>query len=98
MTNQIRTVGVVGAGTMGSGIAQKLAQEGVRVLLVDVDALRVSGGLGRVRASLDEAVERKVFDRACAEAALARIEGTADFGRLAGADLVIEAVFEDLGT
>src|SRR2546430_16868864 len=89
-------IGVVGAGTMGSGIAQKMAQEGAAVVLVDVDEAKVAAGMARVKASLDEAVARKIFDRARADAALGRIEGSADFGRLGDADLVIEAVFEDL--
>lgn len=92
----IKTVGVVGAGTMGSGIAQKLAQEGARVLLVDLDEPKVRAGLDRIRASLDEAVARKIFDRARADQALSRVEGTASWAKLAEADLVIEAVFEDL--
>ncbi|HVY59996.1 MAG TPA: 3-hydroxyacyl-CoA dehydrogenase NAD-binding domain-containing protein, partial [Planctomycetota bacterium] len=95
--SKMEKVGVVGAGTMGSGIAQKLAQEGLSVVLVDLDDAKVAAGLGRVRATLDEAVARKIFDRAKADAVLGRIEGTADFGRLAAADVVIEAVFEDLG-
>ncbi len=92
----IRTVGVVGAGTMGSGIAQKLAQEGAKVLLVDLDQPKVDAGLARIRSSLDEAVNRKIFDRAKADQALARVEGTPSFEKLRDADLVIEAVFEDL--
>src|SRR3954469_21833068 len=92
----IKTVGGVGAGTMGRGIAQKLAQEGARVLLVDLDEPKVKAGLDRIKASLDEAVARKIFDRARAAQALGRIEGTASWDKLAAADLVIEAVYEDL--
>src|SRR5690242_1332655 len=96
MAGAIRTVGVVGAGTMGSGIAQKLAQESLSVVLVDVDDAKVKVGLDRVRASLDEAVARKIFDRAKADQVLARVQGTAAWEKLAACDLVIEAVFEDL--
>ena len=92
----IKTVGVVGAGTMGSGIAQKLSQEGARVLLVDLDQAKVDAGLTRIRSTLDEAVSRKIFDRARADQTLARIEGTPSWEKLRDADLVIEAVFEDL--
>jgi enoyl-CoA hydratase/3-hydroxyacyl-CoA dehydrogenase len=92
----IKTVGVVGAGTMGSGIAQKLAQENARVVLVDLDAAKVEAGLARIRSSLDEAVTRKIFDRTRADATLGRVEGTPAWDRLADVDLVIEAVFEDL--
>ena len=58
MSGAIETVGIVGAGTMGSGIAQKLAQEGARVILVDLDEAKVKAGLDRIRSSLDEAVTR----------------------------------------
>jgi enoyl-CoA hydratase/3-hydroxyacyl-CoA dehydrogenase len=92
----MKTVGVVGAGTMGSGIAQKLAQEDAQVVLVDLDDAKVEAGMKRVRSSLEEAVTRKIFDKARADAALGRIKGTSHFEELAAADLVIEAVFEDL--
>jgi enoyl-CoA hydratase/3-hydroxyacyl-CoA dehydrogenase len=96
MSGTIRKVGVVGAGTMGAGIAQKLAQEGADVVLLDTDDARVAAGLARVRRSLEEAVARRIFDEKRAAAALARIRGAVDFAALAEADLVIEAVFEDL--
>ena len=93
---RIVRVGVVGAGTMGSGIAQKIAQEGFEVVLVDVTDELVQKGLERVKTMLKEAVERKIFTPQQVEQILARIKPTTDKGRLADCDIVIEAVFEDL--
>lgn len=89
-------VGVVGAGNMGSGIAQKLAQEGLLVTLVDVKEEFVSRGLSNIKNTLQEGVNRKVFTPEQMEATLTRVEGTVSMEALADADLVIEAVFEDL--
>src|SRR4051794_29411905 len=92
----IRTLAVVGAGNMGSGIAQKMATQGFPVTLVDLDDAKVARGLAIIDKTLAEGVARKVFKPEQAAAIRARIEGTADFAKLAGADLVVEAVFEDL--
>ncbi len=96
MADSFQTLGVVGAGNMGGGIAQKMATEGFAVILVDVDDAKVARGLGIIERSFAEAVERRVLAPAQAEAARARIRGTARFEDLAAADLVVEAVFEDL--
>ncbi len=93
---RLNTFAVVGAGNMGSGIAQKIATEGFPVLLLDLDQEKVDRGIGIVRRMLDEGVERKVFRPEQAEAILGRIRGTTDWNDLAEADLVVEAVFEDL--
>jgi enoyl-CoA hydratase / 3-hydroxyacyl-CoA dehydrogenase len=92
----VRTLAVVGAGNMGSGIAQKMATSGFQVLLVDLDDSRVARGLSIIEKTLAEGVARKVFKPEQAEAARSRIRGTASFADLAEADLVVEAVFEDL--
>ena len=88
-----RTVAVVGAGTMGAGIAQKIAQEGFAVLLADTELVRADAGRAKVAASLDEAVAKQVLGRAEAEAALARVRAVGDLAELRDADLVIEAIF-----
>src|ERR1700722_19791422 len=90
-----RQLAVVGAGNMGSGIAQKLATEGFPVILVDVDAERVDRGLKSIDRMLAEAVERRVMPADRAATIRARVRGTAHLGDVAGADLVIEAIFED---
>ena len=92
----IRALAVIGAGNMGSGIAQKAASEGFPVVLVDLDDAKVERGLATIDRTLAEGVERKIFRPDDAKAVRSRISGTADWSRLAGADLVIEAVFEDL--
>jgi enoyl-CoA hydratase/3-hydroxyacyl-CoA dehydrogenase len=90
-----RKLGVVGSGNMGSGIAQKMAAEGFDVVLLDLDYRQVDRGLRIVRQTLEQGVERGLFGPEQAEAVRGRIEGTTDWGRLADADLVVEAVFED---
>jgi len=92
----LRTLAVIGAGNMGSGIAQKAAAEGFPVLLIDLDDAKVARGLGIVEKTLAEAVERKIHRPDDASAIRSRITGTADWSKLAAADLVVEAVFEDL--
>ncbi len=95
-TRLVRVLGVIGAGNMGSGIAQKAATEGFPVVLVDLDDAKVKQGLAIIEATLAQGVERKVFRADDAKAIRERITGTADWTKLAAADLVIEAVFEDL--
>ena len=93
--SQINKIGVIGAGNMGSGIAQKMAQEGLNVVMVDIKEEFVERGLATIKGLLQEAVDRKIFKPEQVEATLARITGTTDFGAVADADLVVEAVFED---
>ncbi len=89
-------LGVVGAGNMGSGIAQKMASEGFTVILVDLDEEKVARGVASIRKTLAEGVERRIFKPADAEAIQARVSGTTDWDKLRQADCVVEAVFEDL--
>jgi len=86
---------VVGAGNMGSGIAQKMATEGYAVTLVDLDDERVARGLKIIEKTIEEGVARRIFKPGDAAAILGRIGGTARFEDLSGVDLVVEAVFED---
>ena len=93
--SQINKIGVIGAGNMGSGIAQKIAQEGLNVVVVDIKTEYVERGLNLIEHLLGEGVERKIFSPEQVAEILARITGTTDFSAVADADLVIEAVFED---
>ena len=93
--SQIKKIGVVGAGNMGSGIVQKIAQEGIPVVMVDLKDEFVQRGLGTIRRLLQEGVERKIFKPEQVDQILSRITGTTDFKAVADADIVIEAVFED---
>jgi len=97
MEREFRSVGVVGAGNMGSGIAQKYAAEGYEVVLVDLDEAAAERGIARIDGSLREAVERKIYSPDRAGEIRARIRGSGDFRALAGVDLALEVVFEDLG-
>ena len=93
--SQIKKIGVIGAGNMGSGIVQKIAQEGIPVVMVDLKEEFVQRGLGNIRRLLQEGVERKIFKPEQVQEILARVQGTTDFNAVADADIVIEAVFED---
>lgn len=88
---------VIGAGNMGSGIAQKMATEGFDVTLVDVDESSAARGREIIRKTLAEGVERKVFRADQAESILGRVTATSDWTRLGQVDLAVEAVFEDAG-
>ncbi len=91
----VRSVGVVGAGTMGSGIAQVFAQAGHDVVLVDVAQEALDRGVATIRRSLERFVAKGKMDQAAAEAALARVLPTTDLGAVAGTDFVVEAVVEN---
>jgi enoyl-CoA hydratase/3-hydroxyacyl-CoA dehydrogenase len=93
--SQINKIAVIGAGNMGSGIAQKIAQEGINVIMVDIKEEFVERGINTIRQMLKEAVERKILNSEQLHDVLSRIIGTCDFEMVAEADLVIEAVFED---
>ena len=92
----IERVFVAGAGLMGHGIAQVHAAIGKHVVLFEPDAARAEAGRERIAGNLDRAVAKGRLDAAERNATLDRIEPTADPARVADADLVVEAVFEDL--
>ena len=91
-----RVLGVVGAGNMGSGIAQKMATEGFDVILVDLTPEALERGLSSIQQTLSEAVQRRIMRQEKADAIASRISGTTNFAELARAELVVEAVFENL--
>ena len=93
---QIQTVGIVGAGTMGNGIAQACATSGIRVVMVDVSEAAVHKGLATIASSLDRLIKKDKLTPADKDAALARIQGSAQYEDLKGAQLVIEAATENL--
>ena len=96
MTAPIQRVAVVGAGNMGSGIAQKSAQEEFDVQMVDRELQWVERGQSIIANFLEEAVERRIFSPAQVEAIQGRITGVVGVENTAAdTDLVIEAVFED---
>jgi 3-hydroxybutyryl-CoA dehydrogenase len=91
-------LGVVGGGTMGSGIAQVAAQQGMDVLLWDVRQDLLEGALARIRGFVQRGVERGRMAQAEADAVMARIATTTEFEQFSDVDCVIEAVLEDIET
>ncbi|MEU0948680.1 3-hydroxyacyl-CoA dehydrogenase family protein [Streptomyces canus] len=96
MTFHQRTVAVLGAGTMGSGIATVTARAGHSTVLYDLDEGRVKQGLDRVGAFLDRSVKLGKLSVEDASVAKSGLRGTTDLRDLTATDVVIEAVFEDL--
>jgi len=95
LESEIRSVVVIGAGTMGHGIAQVAAMAGMRVVLTDRVAGAVERGMSRIRENLDSGVEKGKVDASLRDATLGRVTGGTDFLiAVASADLVIEAVPE----
>jgi 3-hydroxyacyl-CoA dehydrogenase len=92
----IRHVAVIGAGTMGGGIAMSLANIGIASTLIDADPAALDRGLGRVRANYASSVSRGRLAQTAMDERLASIRASVDIGDVKDADLVIEAVFEDL--
>lgn len=90
----MRTVGVIGAGQMGTGIAQTVAQHGMQVMLADVDLARAEAGKATIEKALGKLVGRGKIEIDQAEAALARITPIADYTPMADAGLIIEAATE----
>ena len=93
----IRSAAVIGGGTMGAGIAAALRDAGLPVVLVERDAAAVERGLANVGGIYAASVKRGRLSQEAADARLAGVTGTDDYGLLADTDLVIEAVFEDIG-
>lgn len=91
------TVGVIGAGTMGSGIATVMARAGHRTIVQDVDAGRVEAGIGHVSAFLDKSGKLGKLTTEQVDAAKSGLSGSVALDALAECDVVVEAVFEDLG-
>ncbi len=92
----LKKVGVVGCGLMGSGIAQISAQAGLDVVIREVDQALLDKGLGRIRKFLESGVAKGKLTRADADSVLGRIRGTVSLEDLADRDVVIEAVTENL--
>ncbi len=91
----ISTVGIVGAGTMGNGIAQACAVSGINVVMVDIAQAAVDKGVATVGKSLDRLLQKEKITEADKAAALGRIKGSTNYDDLKGAQLVIEAATEN---
>lgn len=97
MGTEIRKVGVVGLGLMGSGIAQICATAGLDVIVVEKEQGFLAKGLGRIKGSLAKLVEKGKLSQATQELAQAKLKSSTKVADLADCDLVIEAIVEDLG-
>ena len=92
----IRTVGVLGCGLMGSGIAQVCAQAGYKTIVREIDDVILTKGMGRIEKFLDAGVKKGKLTAASRDQTLTNLSGTTTFDTLAASDLVIEAVVENL--
>ncbi|MBA4172825.1 MAG: 3-hydroxyacyl-CoA dehydrogenase [Hyphomicrobium sp.] len=95
--SEVKKLGVLGAGMMGAGIALVAAKAGIDVVLIDRDTATAETGKGYSEKVFGKAVQRGNMTQDQADATLARITPTDDFALLDGCDLVVEAVFEDMG-
>ncbi|MFZ5591374.1 MAG: 3-hydroxybutyryl-CoA dehydrogenase [Bacillota bacterium] len=93
---EVKTIGVVGAGTMGAGIAQVAARAGFQVILRDVAENFVARGLGAIKKNLDRDVQKNRLSAQDAQEIMERISGTVNLTDLAGCDFIIEAIIEQM--
>lgn len=96
MNTQTKTVAVLGAGTMGSGIATVMARAGHRTILFDVDESNLQRGADSVRAFIDRSVRLGKMDDIAGVRAKEALVGTTDLADLATCDVVVEAIYENL--
>ena len=92
----IDRVAVIGAGTMGGGIAMCFATAGYAVTLVELSSDNLQRGLGVIQGNYQKAVDRGITQKTIADEAFRRITGTTDIGNISDADLVVEATFESM--
>jgi len=92
----IRTVGVLGCGLMGSGIAQVCAAAGYKTIVREVDEVAVNKGLGRIKRFLDEGVTKGKVTADARDKTLGDLSGTTTFDALKDCDLIVEAIVENL--
>jgi 3-hydroxybutyryl-CoA dehydrogenase len=93
---EIKTIGVIGAGTMGNGIAQVAAEAGFDVIMRDIEDNFVHRGMSTINKNLGRAVDKGKKSKEEAEEIISRIRGTTNLEDLKNADLVIEAVIENM--
>src|SRR5947209_7962054 len=95
MATEIRRVGVVGAGQMGSGIAQVCALAGIEVAVNDVSRERINAGLATINGNMARLIARNQMDERQRQTALSRIQPAISYAHLSDCDLVIEAATEN---
>jgi 3-hydroxybutyryl-CoA dehydrogenase len=92
---KIESVGIIGAGTMGNGIAQVCAVAGLNVVMIDVNDAAIERGIANIKRSLDRLIKKETLTEAKKEQALQRIKGSTAYSDLKGLSLVIEAATEN---
>lgn len=93
---EIKTLGVIGCGQMGGGIAQVAAQAGCQVIVREVSAEFLEKGMARITGFLEKDVSKGKISAADRDATMERLRGTTNLADLAGCDLVVEAIVEDI--
>ena len=93
---ELRSIGIVGCGLMGSGIAEVCARAGYKVTVREINDELLQEGLGRIQKSLGKAVARSKITQEQADQALAQIQGTVDLADFGDCDLVVEAAVENM--
>jgi 3-hydroxyacyl-CoA dehydrogenase len=93
---EIKTAAIIGAGTMGGGIAMSFANAGIPATVIETTQDALTRGLGTIAKNYKSAVSRGSLKAEEADRRIGLIKGETDFGAVAGADLVIEAVFEEM--
>ena len=93
----IKTVGIIGAGTMGNGIAQACAVSGIDAVMLDINDAAVQKGVATISGSLDRLVKKEKMTAEQKTAAMARVRATTQMADMKGVDIVIEAATENLG-
>ena len=91
----IETLGIIGAGTMGNGIAQNAAQAGVSVVMLDINEAAIERGMKAISGSLERLVKKEKIAAADRDAAIGRIRGVTDMAAFASVDYCIEAATEN---
>jgi 3-hydroxybutyryl-CoA dehydrogenase len=92
---KIKSVGIIGAGTMGNGIAQVCAVAGLNVVMIDINEAAIERGIANIKRSLDRLIKKETLTEAQKEQALQRIKGSTAYADLKGMSLVIEAATEN---
>ncbi|MBS3943615.1 MAG: 3-hydroxybutyryl-CoA dehydrogenase [Dethiobacter sp.] len=93
---EVKTIAVIGAGAMGSGIAQVASEAGFNVIMRDIEERFLQNGLNNIKKNMTRAVEKGKKSQAEADALIARIRGTVELSALSEVDVVIEAMVENM--
>lgn len=93
---QAKTLGILGAGLMGAGIAQVSVDKGMKTIMKDMSNAGLARGIGQVQGGIDKKVKRKKISKVDGEKYMSNLIGTIDYSHFKEVDMVIEAVFEDL--